>query len=118
MIMLSVVVPTRNERENIGPLIERLEAALSGLPCELIFVDDSDDGTPQVIRRRGSSLPACVIERQGEERRGGLATAVVAGIERARGEYVCVLDADLQHPPEQLRVRLLPFPKPRSQRSQ
>jgi len=100
-ILLSVVVPTRNERENIGRLIRRLEAALSGLPCELIFVDDSDDETPQVIRRLGSSLPACVIERQGEERRGGLATAVVAGIERARGEYVCVLDADLQHPPEQ-----------------
>ena len=99
-ILLSVVVPTRNERENIGRLIRRLEAALSGLPCELIFVDDSDDETPQVIRGRGSSLPACVIERQGEERRGGLATAVVAGIERARGEYVCVLDADLQHPPQ------------------
>jgi len=101
-ILLSVVVPTRNERENIGPLIQRLEAALSDLPCELIFVDDSDDETPGVIRGLRSSLPVRLIERQGEERRGGLATAVVAGIERARGEYVCVLDADLQHPPEQV----------------
>ena len=101
MLVLSVVVPTRNERENIGRLIQRLEAALSDLPCELIFVDDSDDGTPQMIRRLTSSLPICVVERQGEERRGGLSTAVVAGIERARGEYVCVLDADLQHPAEQ-----------------
>ena len=100
-LVLSVVLPTRNERENVGPLIQRLEAALSGLPCELIFVDDSDDETPQAIRGLRSSLPICVIERQGEGRRGGLATAVVAGIERARGEYVCVLDADLQHPPEQ-----------------
>lgn len=96
-----MVVPTRNERENIGLLIQRLEAALSGLPCELIFVDDSDDGTAQMIRGARSSLPICVIERQGEERRGGLSTAVVAGIERARGKYVCVLDADLQHPPQQ-----------------
>ena len=102
MVVLSVVVPTRNERENIGPLTQRLEAALSGLPCELIFVDDSDDETPGVIRRLATSLPIYVIERQGEERRGGLATAVVAGMERARGEYVCVLDADLQHPPEQV----------------
>ena len=102
MLVLSVVVPTRNERENTGPLTQRLEAALSGLPCELIFVDDSDDETPKVIRRLASSLPIRVIERQGEERRGGLATAVVAGMERARGEYVCVLDADLQHPPEQV----------------
>lgn len=101
MLVLSVVLPTRNERQNVGPLIRRLEAALSGLPSELIFVDDSDDGTPQVIRGLGSSLPVRVIERQREDRRGGLATAVVAGIERARGEYVCVLDADLQHPPEQ-----------------
>ena len=102
MVVLSVVVPTRNERENIGPLIQRLEAALSNLPCELIFVDDSDDETPWVIRGLRSSLPVRVIERQGEERRGGLATAAVTGIERARGEYVCVLDADLQHPPEQV----------------
>jgi len=101
MLVLSVVVPTRNERETIGLLAQRLEAALSSLPCELIFVDDSDDETPQMIHSLASSLPICVIERQGEERRGGLATAVVAGIERARGEYVCVLDADSQHPPEQ-----------------
>ena len=101
MLLLSVVVPTRNERENVGPLIQRIEAALSDLPCELIFVDDSDDETPRVIRGLRSSLPVRVIERQGEERRGGLATAVVAGIERARGEYVCVLDADLQHPPQE-----------------
>ena len=105
-IVLSVVVPTRNERENIGPLIQRLEAALSDQPCELIFVDDSDDETPGAIRGLRSSLPVRVIERQGEERRGGLATAVVAGIERARGEYVCVLDADLQHPPEQVLTLL------------
>jgi len=51
MLVLSVVVPTRNERENIGLLIQRLEAALSDLPCALIFVDDSDDETPQMIRR-------------------------------------------------------------------
>jgi hypothetical protein len=50
MLVLSVVVPTRNERENTGLLIQRLEAALSDLPCELIFVDDSDDGTPQAGR--------------------------------------------------------------------
>ena len=101
-IVLSVVVPTRNEQENIGPLVQRLEAALSGLPCELIFVDDSDDETPGVIRGLKASLPVHVIERRGEERRGGLATAAVTGFERARGEYVCVLDADLQHPPEQV----------------
>ncbi|MCH8000034.1 MAG: glycosyltransferase, partial [Chloroflexi bacterium] len=101
-MLLSVVVPTRNERENVGPLIQRLEAALSGLPCELIFVDDSDDETPEVIRGLRTSLPVRVIERHGEERRGELATAAVTGIERARGEYVCVLDADLQHPPERV----------------
>jgi len=56
MLVLSVVVPTRNERENIGLLIQRLEAALSDLPCELIFVDDSDDGTPQMTRRLASLL--------------------------------------------------------------
>jgi dolichol-phosphate mannosyltransferase len=83
MLPLSVVVPTRNERENVGPLIQRIEAALSDLPCELIFVDDSDDETPRVIRGLRSSLPVRVIERQGEERRGGLATAVVPSAKKA-----------------------------------
>src|SRR6266581_2270241 len=107
---VSVVVPTRNEHDNIRPLLESLQDALRGLCVEVIFVDDSDDDTPGVIedaaRTMGSSLFRIELEHRlaGGARAGGLATAVVHGMNRARAEYVAVIDADLQHPPEQLRV--------------
>src|SRR2546422_2490779 len=107
---LSVVVPTRNEHDNIGPLVETLHKALHGLHVEVIFVDDSDDDTPEIIKDAaktiGSSLFHLELEHRvaGDARDGGLATAVVHGMNRAQAEYVAVIDADLQHPPEQLRV--------------
>jgi len=107
---VSVIVPTRNEQENIWPLLESLQKALSGLHVEVIFVDDSDDDTPGVIedaaRTMGSSVFHIELEHRlaGDARAGGLATAVVHGMNRAQAEYVAVIDADLQHPPEQLRV--------------
>lgn len=99
---VSVIIPTRNERENVGSLIERLKRALEHVPAELIFVDDSDDGTEDVIAEHRGRLPLQVIHREGEDRRGGLSTAVVAGIRAAHGAYLCVMDADLQHPPEKV----------------
>src|SRR5712692_1580712 len=107
---LSVVVPTRNERENIWPLVESLHTALRGLRVEVIFVDDSDDDTPDVIEDAARTMSSSLFQIQlkhrlaGEARAGGLATAVVAGLNRAQAAYVAVLDADLQHPSEQLRV--------------
>jgi dolichol-phosphate mannosyltransferase len=67
---------------------------------EVIFVDDSDDETPEAIRQIRSPRPVRLVHRSPEERSGGLSGAVVAGLRVARGEWVCVMDADLQHPPE------------------
>jgi dolichol-phosphate mannosyltransferase len=98
---LSVVIPTRNEVESLAALWERLEAALAGIDAEVCFVDDSDDGTPSLLTALGAAHPEVrSVLRQGAERAGGLSTAVVAGLHMARGELVCVMDADLQHPPE------------------
>jgi cellulose synthase/poly-beta-1,6-N-acetylglucosamine synthase-like glycosyltransferase len=107
---LSVVVPTRNEHDNVRPLLESLRNALRGLHVEVIFVDDSDDDTPEVIKDASVAMEASLFHvhvehrQPGIARAGGLATAVVAGLNRAQAAYVAVLDADLQHPPEQLRV--------------
>ncbi|HEX9134532.1 MAG TPA: glycosyltransferase, partial [Ktedonobacteraceae bacterium] len=107
---LSVVVPTRNEHENIWPLLESLRNALHGLRVEVIFVDDSDDDTPDVIKDASSTMSSSQFDIElehrlaGNARAGGLATAVVHGMNRAQAEYVAVIDADLQHPPELLRV--------------
>jgi len=99
--VLSVVVPTRNEAENIGALWSRLQSSLRGTSFELCVVDDSDDSTPQVLAdltARGASVRT--LHRSKRERTGGLSTAVVEGLRMAAGRYVCVMDADLQHPPE------------------
>ncbi|MCJ7510952.1 MAG: glycosyltransferase family 2 protein [Dehalococcoidia bacterium] len=106
-LLLSVVIPTKNEQENVAPLVERLHAALRGLPYEIVFVDDSDDETPQAIRGLAGSYPVRLIARSGKERSGGLAGAVVEGMKRSEGEYICVLDADLQHPPDQIQGLLI-----------
>ena len=47
--LLSIVVPTKNERDNVAALVERLEAALPTVAMEIIFVDDSDDGTRELV---------------------------------------------------------------------
>jgi glycosyltransferase involved in cell wall biosynthesis len=103
---VSVVVPTRNEADNIVLLVQRIDAALSLHPSEIIFVDDSDDATPEIVRAlaagRNGDGPVILVHRDRGARAGGLGGAVVEGIRRARGEYVCVIDADLQHPPSAL----------------
>lgn len=99
---LSVVVPTRNERDNAPLVVERVLSSLPGVRVEICFVDDSDDDTPEVIEGLASGRPDTVrlLHRTGAERAGGLSTAVIAGLRMARGTWVCVMDADLQHPPE------------------
>jgi cellulose synthase/poly-beta-1,6-N-acetylglucosamine synthase-like glycosyltransferase len=107
---LSVVIPTRNEQENVEPLLEALHQALNTLTVEVIFVDDSDDKTPEVINAAAAKMNTSqfqiYLEHRvpGSERSGGLATAVILGMDKAQADYVAVIDADLQHPPEQLRI--------------
>ncbi|HZS13398.1 MAG TPA: glycosyltransferase family 2 protein [Candidatus Dormibacteraeota bacterium] len=107
-VLLSVVVPTRNEAGNVAPLVERLLGVLEGVDAEICFVDDSDDETPSLLERLMAERPGRVrcLFRSGAERTGGLSTAVVAGLRMAGGRFVCVMDADLQHPPETIRAML------------
>ena len=66
--------------------------------CEVLVMDDgSPDGTAQAARQVDVPLVVRVVERTGEK---GLSPAVVEGIALARGRYILVMDADLQHPPE------------------
>lgn len=97
---LSFVIPTRNEADNVRPLLDNICQAVPGPEKELIFVDDSDDDTPLVLQTAlaEADCPGRVLRRGALNRSGGLATAVVRGFQMARGEYVCTMDADLQHP--------------------
>ena len=101
--MLSIIVPTLNEAENIPSLVTQVAAALKGkVPgWDMIIVDDdSADGTDRIcggLRRQG--LPVSLVVRESEK---GLATAVLEGFCRSKGEYLVVMDADLSHPPEKI----------------
>src|SRR6185437_15479346 len=96
------VVPTRNEQDGVGILLERLAESLTDVRAEVLFVDDSNDDTPDAIRAaaRRIGLPVRLLHRTAGSRRGGLAGAVVAGLKAARGSWAVVMDGDLQHPPE------------------
>ena len=100
---LCAVVPTRNEAGNVRQVVTRLTEALAGVPSEILFVDDSDDETPAVVDELSDTVwePwVRLLHRTGAEREGGLGSAVVAGLRHAEADWVCVLDGDLQHPPE------------------
>ncbi len=99
-MQLSVIVPTYNEAQSLPELAGRLFAALqeAGLEGELVVVDDgSPDGTGVLAEDLARRYPIRVLHRPA---RAGLASAVLEGMARARGEVLVVMDADLSHPPE------------------
>ena len=99
--VLSVVVPTFNERDNVAKLYRKLEATLTGIAWEVVFVDDnSPDRTWEVVRdlARRDSRVRC-IRRIG---RRGLSGACIEGILASSAPYAAVMDADLQHDETQL----------------
>jgi dolichol-phosphate mannosyltransferase len=102
---VSLIIPTYNERDNIRPLLEKIEHALTGEVWEALFVDDSNDGTDDVLADIARVDPRVRVLHRADNR-GGLAGAIVDGLEDARGTYVCVLDADLQHPPARIPAML------------
>jgi dolichol-phosphate mannosyltransferase len=99
---LSVVIPTRNEERNVEPLLDQLGEVFDPARTEIIFMDDSDDRTPELIAVFARACPVHVrlVQRPPTARNGGLSGAVVIGARHARGDWVLVMDADLQHPPE------------------
>jgi dolichol-phosphate mannosyltransferase len=105
-LKLSIIIPTKEEEPNVVPLLRRLDRALAGIESEIIFVDDSDDGTTQLLASLVKQHPDRYMlrHRYPGQRWDGLAGAVVEGLRLARGTYVIIIDADLQHPPE-----LVPF---------
>ncbi|BCY10262.1 glycosyltransferase [Actinoplanes sp. L3-i22] len=96
----SIIVPTYNERDNVVALLERLAATLPHTETEIVFVDDSTDGTPDVIAGVAADYPMAITVHHRDDAAGGLGGAVVEGMRLAQGEWVVVMDADLQHPPE------------------
>ncbi len=97
-ILLSVIVPTYNERDNIAQLLQQLIRALETLASsyEIIVVDDqSPDGTAAVVQQYAHDA----VRLLRRTCRRDLSTALADGFNVAQGEYVLAMDADLQHDP-------------------
>ncbi|MCF3132597.1 glycosyltransferase [Streptomyces olivochromogenes] len=97
---VTIVVPTFNESANIRQLLHQItESVPARLPCEVVFVDDSTDDTPEVIRQAAQDCPFPVTVLHREEAVGGLGGAVVEGLKAATSQWIVVMDGDCQHPP-------------------
>ena len=109
MVHLSIIVPTYNEAPNVAELVRRVTESVHGVDAEIIFVDDSTDSTPDVVRRvaEDAKLPVRLIHR--DRPRGGLGGAVQLGFAEAESDLCLVMDGDLQHPPEDIPVLLKRF---------
>ncbi|MEA2053544.1 MAG: glycosyltransferase family 2 protein [Candidatus Thermoplasmatota archaeon] len=101
MPLLSIIVPTYNEIENLPTLLKRVKNALHGVDFEMIIVDDdSPDGTADLAEDLRKNYDFLKVVRRENER--GLATAVIEGFKNSEGQVLTVMDADLQHPPEKI----------------
>ncbi len=94
--VLTIVVPTFNERGNVAELVRRLDRTLGASGWELVFVDDdSPDGTAAVAKALSRTDPRVrCLRRVG---RRGLAGACIEGMLSSAAPYVAVMDGDLQH---------------------
>lgn len=98
---LSVVVPLYNERENVGPLVDAVRAALGDFRWELVLVDDgSSDDTADVANDEASRDPRVRIVRLA--RNYGQTIAMQAGFDNACAEVVVSMDGDLQNDPDDI----------------
>ena len=97
---ISIIVPAYKEKDNIGPLVERINSSLAKYDYEIVIVDDnSADGSEELVNGLAKKYPVKIIVRKNKR---GLSSAVVDGIAATDSEFVIVMDADLQHPPEVL----------------
>jgi len=97
---LSIIIPTWNEEENITKIVERIHAALSShiITYQIIFIDDySTDRTTDVIENLMSVYPIELFLKEGNK---GKAQSLIEGFAHAKYDLLCMIDGDLQYPPE------------------
>jgi glycosyltransferase involved in cell wall biosynthesis len=103
----SIVVPLHNEQENVTDLYDRLKAVMetSGGSFELVFVDDgSSDRTFTLLREIAAVDSRVAVVRL--RRNFGQTSALAAGFDHSRGDYVIAMDGDLQHDPADIPIFL------------
>ncbi len=95
---LSIIIPVLNEEGSLSSLIQRIRQSLVDINYELIFIDDhSTDTTVTLLKELAKNVPISIHEKQGKK---GKAQSLLEGFTYARYENLCMIDADLQYPPE------------------
>lgn len=97
---VSIIVPVLNEENNIHLLVERINqsAYQNNLTYEIIFVDDhSTDKTQEIIKTLAKLHPITLLLKKGKQ---GKAQSLIEGFKFAKYDTLCMIDADLQYPPE------------------
>ena len=102
--LLTIIVPLFNEEEVLESTINRilnLEESLIKIDIELIFIDDgSTDNSLKILE--DNAIKDRRIKIVSLSRNFGHQSAITAGFEKAKGDFICVIDADLQDPPEEI----------------
>ncbi len=101
-MLISVVIPVYNGARTIGPLVERLLAALTGSPLQIVLVDDGSVDASDEVCRALSGRHAGMVTYVKLGRNFGEHNAVMAGLWHARGDYAVIMDDDFQNPPEEV----------------
>jgi glycosyltransferase involved in cell wall biosynthesis len=103
---VSVVVPVKDEAENVAPLVREIAAAMAREPGhEIIFVDDgSTDGTPQALAALKATVPSLRVLRHA--RNLGQSRGIRSGVRAAHGDIIVTLDGDGQNDPADIPALL------------
>lgn len=105
LMKLSVVIPIYNEKDTVAEILRRVKA--TGLPSEIILVDDgSTDGTRDVLRNLESPPTVIVLFH---EKNKGKGAALRTGFQKVSGDVILVQDADLEYNPSEYPALLEPI---------
>ena len=108
--ILSIILPTYREKENIPLLADRIDPVLrrAGIPYEMVVVDDnSNDDIFETVENLKDRYPINLIVRIAKKR--DLSWSVIEGLSHANGDILLVMDADLSHPPEKIPEMIHPL---------
>ena len=101
MNKFSVVIPTYNEKQNIAPLINKIDKYLKNFFYEIIVIDDnSEDGTKLVLKEIKSSKKNFTFHIRKKKR--DLSQSLILGIKKTKFNNIIIMDGDLQHNPKYL----------------
>ena len=102
---LSLVVPCYNEAENVAAFQKAVIEAFQNCKYdyEIVYVDDGSQDTTLHQLRKLHSLQKCPVKVVSFSRNFGKEAGIYAGMQHASGEYIALIDADLQQPPETVR---------------